>query len=121
MMNSASKPASAKDRIERLRGSVVSVMLPKPTYGSALRFRTAKELLRQTDLRSALEVMAILNVVSVEIERISEKDRRSLLRHTGALLKFLFPRYRLKRAVNSVLDLIHESERDRLGPFIPLS
>lgn len=110
-----------RDRIERTRGSVVGLLRVEPIYGPGLEFRRASEELRRLDLVSCLETLAILNVVSIEIEKKASRDLEGTLDVIGNLYGFLFHKKRLQRAVLATQELVAEIKQNRLGYFTPLS
>src|ERR1022692_3413894 len=110
--------SAANQRIvEQLRKSVVSILLPKRIYGRGYSFRNAKELFRQTDLRSAAATVCLINAIASEIDRLGNLDTKEKLAHLGPLYRFLFPRRRIFRAARYTNE---ELER-RIGHFTPLS
>jgi hypothetical protein len=110
-----------RERLERLRPAILSVLHPESIYGSPYRFQAVREFLRQTNLLSALQVMAVLNAVAVEIETMAGKEQTAIGAHIGNLLAFLFPKSRLRRAIDAAHGLIATAMVQRLGFFTPLS
>jgi len=99
-----------------LRDSVVSLLLPEQIYGKAYSFVDVQDRLRKTSLRSALEVMALLNAVSVAIMELrgAKADNRFL--HYANLYGFLFAKTRLRRVDEYTNKLIG----GKMGEFRPL-
>ena len=110
--------SAANQRIvEQLRKSVVTILLPKRIYGRGYSFRTAKEFLRQTNLRSAAATVCLINAVASEIDRLGNLDNKEKIAHLGPLYRFLFSRRSIFRAARYTNE---EIERG-IGHFTPLS
>jgi len=120
-MHDVSQNPENRERIDRLRPSVISVLHPEQIFGRPYRFANAAELLRQTRLLPALQVMAVLNAVSVDLDRLASQNQKALTPHLGPLFAFLFARHRLDRVVKAATDLIVPAIADGLGYFTPLS
>ena len=102
---------------DRLRGGVITVLRTEGIYRSNLRFSVVKELLAQTNLDSALQVMAILNEVAARFEKLGDFTSTENLKHLGNLCGFLFAPSVQGRVRRVTLRELPQT----LGPFHPLS
>jgi len=106
-----------QDIADRIRGGVITVLRTEGIYGTCLRFPAAKELMMQTNMDSALQVMAILNEVAARFEKIKDINTPENLKHLGNLYGFLFNPDVHGRVRRVTLRELQQT----VGPFRPLS
>ncbi|HVT28248.1 MAG TPA: hypothetical protein VHE81_09570 [Lacipirellulaceae bacterium] len=102
---------------DRIKGGVISILRTEGIYRTDLRFPVAKELLAQTNLDSALQVMAILNEVAMRFEKLKDFNSPENLKHLGNLYGFLFA----PKVQGRVRRLTLRELPQTVGPFRPLS